>query len=175
MKNNIWILSTSVAEVEGQVNMYGTITTICVILSALFFILSVVLFFVFKIPKIISVKTGRDAKKVIKEYESGKETSQSKMLRRKNIASTGKLRNTGPLNNAGGISSSDNRLSANENMTTVLEEGTTVLSPQDVCSETVLLNSNSYVQPILNEQIWQGEHKFILVRNIIMIHTQEIV
>lgn len=151
-------LSTSVAEIENKVELYGTITTICTVLSILLFITAIVLFFVFKIPKIISIKSGHEAKKVIKSYESGRELSPSKVLKKRAEASAQQMFKT-------------EQLPAEEvgTKTTLLSSETTLLSP-DEGAATTLLNENPYVQPA-----WNGERQFVLVRNEIYIHTQEVV
>lgn len=159
-------LSTSVAEIESKVKLYGTITTVCTVLSILLFVIAVVLFFVFKIPKIISIKSGHEAKKVIKSYESGRELSPSKVLKRRAQASAEQMFKTEqlPVNEEVGTKTT---LLSNE--TTLLGNETTILS-QDNSGVTTLLSAMDNGQPM-----WSGERKFVLLRNEIYIHTQEIV
>lgn len=56
-------------ELERMINVYHTAYLVFLILSVLFFILTIFMFFKFDIRKIIDMKTGRGAKKSIQRME----------------------------------------------------------------------------------------------------------
>ncbi len=199
IKNN-WILGTSVAEIEGQVELYGNITTICTILCVLFLIISIVLFFVFNIPKVISVKTGLEAKKKMKEYENGivkhqrkkgeadvkitdaplhRNTGKSAQSRKLTIGGevTTVLQTNASLNETTVLQGSEN---SNETThlqpeTTLLLPETTLLQPETtlLSPETTVLSEPTGIQGAISQPVYSLGRKFIIERTIMMIHTNE--
>lgn len=57
------------AEVEHMIQIYHTGKIVCFSVAAIFFVVSVALFFLFRIPSIFSARTGRGRKKAVRQMQ----------------------------------------------------------------------------------------------------------
>lgn len=176
-------------ELEKMINVYHIGFTVCLILSCVFFIVSVILFFKFDIRKIIDMKTGRGAKKTIQKMEEI--NAKTGKLRQDMVSHTPSVlrsedRIAYPVTeanldvqaeaarqrNSGAGRMSEDKNTAQNAYTESLEEGaqdTTLLCQS---GETTLLAQN------MQQQIQQREIKlpgaFKIEKEIMWIHTEEV-
>lgn len=158
---------------QNQVMLYSTLSNVFLAVGILFLVISVVLFWVFHIASIFSIKTGRAQRRMIREMEDlNAETGRLQARARVGISTSDAARqmwNTSQLDADRERSPDVNILNPAVNDTTVLNVGsneTTVLNPQTVgMSDTSTLAEDMAV-PI---------GKFVIVREIMMIHTEEAV
>lgn len=139
-------------------------------LTIVFFLISVLLFFIFDIRRVFMIITGRAARRDIKKIQD--ESFQTGRLSRNGSATTlyngsGSLAESDELSKTEDVSSvaqSQTGTYAGEgDATTLLEEGTTVLN----VDETTVLNKGS------SENVKIG--KFVITRKEINIHTDEVI
>lgn len=160
-------------EINMDVNTLQTISLISFIVAAVFLVISLVLFFLLEIPKIVGDLSGRTARKAIESIRQQNEDSGDKAYKPSAInAARGKLTDkispsgnllhrANPLGVAVGTEElSKDKLAAGGNETTVLNQSgneTTVLSN----NETTILSSSSGETTVLNEtptgQLYQQE------------------
>lgn len=153
----------------------NTLFYVFLALTIVFFLISVLLFFLFDIRRVFMIRTGRAARRDIKKIQD--ESFQTGRLSRNSSANSlyngsGSLTESDELqkteevstvsgNAASGMSNNASDMGTNE--TTVLQpEGTTVLSPE----ETTVLNSS-----VSDVKIG----KFLITRKEINIHTDEVI
>ena len=74
---------------SGMINFFSTCFLVCLILSILFFVAAVVMFFAFNIPLIFNIRTGRAKRKTIEEMQRA--NSETGRLRRGDKSLTSKL------------------------------------------------------------------------------------
>lgn len=160
----------------GQVELYNTLSTTFLVIGIIFLILAVVLFFLFRVANILAVKTGRAQRRTIKEMESiNAETGRLHSRVRRNDAAGGQPRkemwNTTQLDadDVASVSSGYSAVDEGNNNTTLLNMGnndTTVLN-------AVAIGMND--TRALGEEVEVQIGKFVIVREIVMIHTEEVV
>lgn len=164
----------TVSTAMNQVALYNTLSTVFLVTGILFTLLSVTLFFLFRVGNILAVKTGRAQRRTIREMESiNAETGRLQRAKR-NVSSgssaAGQMWNTSQLD----VEMPEGRvetgvMSMGTNDTTILNAGssdTTVLSPYTMgLGDTSALSDDAAV-PI---------GKFVITREIVMIHTEEAV
>lgn len=205
------LLAASTAQIERQVQLFGTLSVVFAVVAVLFLIASAALFVVFDIRTVIGEKTGRVAKKTIEEME--RSTAQSGKLRSRHSRSERKGGDTGGLTGqqkavdqlfdvAGSAVTQTTPLAqpaassqdAGSQAASVLNEGgsnTTVLNGGD--SNTTVLNSGMNETTVLSQSQaeihYEGPDgaptapleddrkvpigKFVLIKNIMLIHTDE--
>lgn len=158
---------------QNQVILYSTLSNVFLAVGILFLVISVVLFFVFHIAGIFSIKTGRAQRRMIREMEDlNAETGRLQARARSSVSASDaarKMWNTSQLDTDRERSPDTNILDTAIDDTTVLNVGyneTTVLNPQ-----TVGMSDTS----TLAEDIAVPIGKFVIVREIMMIHTEEAV
>lgn len=156
-------LSMSVTEIENQVSLYRNIKMVFSILCILFLVISIILLVVFKIPKIISIKTGLAAKRTIKEFENGIEKDSRTHIRKYKVDSKESADTTILPENLDGCASTivqETTIMESIQNTSILDDGqqTTLLELQD----SALAKKHS-------------KRKFVLEKNIVVIHTEEVV
>lgn len=173
---------TSSAAIEQQISAYHTLAAVFLIAGCVFLAITAVLFFWFRIANIFAVKLGIAAKRTIKEIEDvNAETGRMNIPKRKGVrtvkktGSGGQKWNTSQLNAQGTVippsqiaAQSQSMISAGSGETSLLESGgheTGVLGAavSRAVSETSDLKDDAVVQI----------GKFIITRNIMMIHTDE--
>lgn len=146
------------------ISILGTFMKVAIVAAILFFVLAVLFFFLFKIPQIYMIKTGKAQRKTIKQ------------MRAINAE-------TGRLNNAGtgmtGIFGSSSEL-VNVNTQPVENQGaseTSVLMPEtSVLSEnSAPANAKQGMTNMLNDGADESKGKFVIVKKIMEIHTQEVI
>ena len=96
---------------EGTITILNTGFAICVAFSILFFIVSVVLFFVFDIKRIFDMKTGRAEKQKIREMEE--ENALTGRLINPNLKSDNGKNQKGRIKQHSGFSEKLNRIKNN--------------------------------------------------------------
>lgn len=139
---------------------------VTLVAAILFFVLAVLFFFLFKIPQIYMIKTGKAQRKTIEQMRAIN-------------AETGRLSNAG-TGMTGIFGSSSDLVSDNHQQTTENQGAseTSVLMP-----ETSVLSENSApvnaveqgVTNILNNSADESKGKFVIVKKIMEIHTQEVI
>lgn len=153
----------------------NTLFYVFLALTIVFFLISVLLFFLFDIRRVFMIRTGRAARRDIKKIQD--ESFQTGRLSRKSSANSlyngsgsltesDELQKTEEVSIASGNAASgmnNNASDTGANATTVLQsEGTTVLTPE----ETTVLND-----AVSNVKIG----KFLITRKEIDIHTDEVI
>ena len=93
---------------EGTINILNTGFAICVAFSILFFVVSIVLFFVFDIKRIFDMKTGRAEKQKIREMEE--ENALTGRLINPNLKSDNGKNQKGRIKQHSGFSEKLNRI-----------------------------------------------------------------
>lgn len=190
------ILLASMQQIQQQVNILHTISMVCAIIAVVLLIAAVVEFFLLDIFKIILIKSGRAARMGIRELEA--ENAGSGRLKRKgknahnmwNTASPIKAQQGDLEENAVSQAADGGNAAAPEKencvkSTAVLEnigaDGTTLLEGLG-SNETTLLGqqmqydySNTNITMPLPEEAPVKIGKFLIVRNIMMIHTDEVI
>ena len=156
---------------------------ICLAFAIVFFIISVVLFFVFNIRLIFNIRTGRAKKKTIEEMKTGRLRAKGKSLTSKLGSDTppesqfsGFQKNYTSSSGSGSetTSSLENVMEntsysvnvpsykyANENESEFAE--TSLLNEDDISSETTLLSEEN------------DSTEFKILQRMIFIHTDEII
>lgn len=138
---------------------------VTLVAAILFFVLAVLFFFLFKIPQIYMIKTGKAQRKTIEQMRAIN-------------AETGRLSNAGT--GMTGIFGSSSDL-VGENTQPAENQGaseTSVLMP-----ETSVLSENSAptnaveqgMTNMLNNGADESKGKFVIVKKIMEIHTQEVI
>lgn len=144
-------------------DVYQKVKLACFIAAGVFFIVSVILFFLLDMVKVISDLTGHTAKKEIENIRSQNQRTGTKVYKSSKVnAERGKL--TDKISNSGQILKNDSAVFggtmgtekiADSNYqntgyedTTMLEQGTSVLSPDD--SETSVLNNGMQETSVLS-------------------------
>lgn len=194
-KDNI-ILLASMQEIQRQVDALHTISMVCLIIAILLLIAAIVEFFLLDIFKIILIKTGKAAKMGIKELEaenagSGGLKSRSRNKNRHNMWNTASPLEMPKENQA----ADSQQKSGTEKMSDREKEGARNPSPPENtgAGETSLLEGlGSNATTVLEQQVQydysdanitlplQEEApvqigRFQITRNIMMIHTDEVI
>ena len=139
---------------------------VTLVAAILFFVLAVLFFFLFKIPQIYMIKTGKAQRKTIEQMRAIN-------------AETGRLSNAGTgMTGIFGSSSdlvSENPQQAAEsqgaNETSVLMPETSVLSENSAPTNAVEQGMTN----MLNNGADESKGKFVIVKKIMEIHTQEVI
>lgn len=151
----IFLVMLSVRGIEEKVTLYQNLFILFSVLACIFLVLAVVFFFLFDVMGIIANLTGRTARKTIRKIEE------------KN-AETGNIHNTEAKSPAAAMPSAQE--------TSLLDSG---------MNETTLLNYDennvqSNVQAFdysatssLGEEVVSNIGKFVILRDITLIHTKE--
>lgn len=138
---------------------------VTLVAAILFFVLAVLFFFLFKIPQIYMIKTGKAQRKTIEQMRAIN-------------AETGRLSNAG-TGMTGIFGSSSDLVSDNHQQTTENQGAseTSVLMPEtSVLSEnSATANAEQGVTNILNNGADESKGKFVIVKKIMEIHTQEVI
>jgi hypothetical protein len=79
-----------VEEIERTMGMYHTAWLVCLIVGGVFFLAAVILFIVFRIPKVFMILTGIDRKRQIKEISENVGNENSSKLTEKKARATKK-------------------------------------------------------------------------------------
>lgn len=158
--------------------MYRNVFIIALILSAVFFAVSVVLFFLLKIPKIIGDLSGATAKKAISQIREQNEKTGEKAYKSSQVnIERGKL--TDKISLSGKIIRQD--LTMGLAMATE-KISTQILTP--VGNETTILNNDIAETAVLNYEISQettlleeanNQNVFVIEYDITYIHTDEVI
>ncbi|MCI6499323.1 MAG: hypothetical protein MSA21_10630 [Lachnospiraceae bacterium] len=160
----------------------NTLFYVFLALTIVFFLISVLLFFLFDIRRVFMIRTGRAARRDIKKIQD--ESFQTGRLSRNSSANSlyngsgsltesDELQKTEEVSNISGNASSNTNTAGNAadtgaNATTVLQsEGTTVLNQE----ETTVLNAGVSDGATSNVKIG----KFLIIRKEINIHTDEVI
>lgn len=162
------LLVTTTAEIEQRANLLKNIGVGLGIVAGVFLILSIFIFVKMDISTVIGEKTGSIAKKTIEELEkesarSGKlqgsggvKKKEKNDMQKMNVQALFNRANqeTGPITE---------KLNDGNNQTTVLEQTAQVKEQMQSNGMTEILTEN--------RNVLIG--KFIIIRNIILIHTDE--
>lgn len=138
---------------------------VTLVAAILFFVLAVLFFFLFKIPQIYMIKTGKAQRKTIEQMRAIN-------------AETGRLSNAG-TGMTGIFGSSSDLVGENtqpaENQgaseTSVLMPETSVLSENPATTNAVEQGMTN----MLNNGADESKGKFVIVKKIMEIHTQEVI
>ncbi|WP_455268492.1 hypothetical protein [Ruminococcus sp.] len=138
---------------------------VTLVAAILFFVLAVLFFFLFKIPQIYMIKTGKAQRKTIEQMRAIN-------------AETGRLSNAG-TGMTGIFGSSSDLVSDNHQQTTENQGAseTSVLMPEtSVLSEnSATANAEQGMTNMLNNGADESKGKFVIVKKIMEIHTQEVI
>lgn len=207
MNTGNYILAASMREIQNQVDVLHTISMICLVLAILFLIAAAVEFFLLDILQIILIRSGRAARKGIRQLES--ETFKSGMLKGKQSKAHGMWNTAAPLKQAApaaGNPASDNYgngqgsrtdMDPGAGNTSLLEqtgagdtslldhtgaEGTSLLHSAGDNATTVLQQpqanydySDSNITMPLQDEMPVKIGRFVVTKNIMMIHTDEVI
>lgn len=137
---------------------------VTLVAAILFLVLAVLFFFLFKIPQIYMIKTGKAQRKTIEQMRAIN-------------AETGRLSNAGT--GMTGIFGSSSDL-VGENTQPAENQGaseTSVLMPEtSVLSEnSATANAEQGMTNMLNNSADESKGKFVIVKKIMEIHTQEVI
>lgn len=137
---------------------------VTLVAAILFLVLAVLFFFLFKIPQIYMIKTGKAQRKTIEQMRAIN-------------AETGRLSNAGT--GMTGIFGSSSDL-VGENTQPAENQGaseTSVLMPEtSVLSEnSATANAEQGMTNMLNNGADESKGKFVIVKKIMEIHTQEVI
>ncbi|WP_456032701.1 hypothetical protein [Ruminococcus sp.] len=138
---------------------------VTLVAAILFFVLAVLFFFLFKIPQIYMIKTGKAQRKTIEQMRAIN-------------AETGRLSNAGT--GMTGIFGSSSDLVSDNHQQTAENQGaseTSVLMPEtSVLSEnSATANAEQGMTNMLNNGADESKGKFVIVKKIMEIHTQEVI
>lgn len=146
---------------------YNTIFIVAAILCGLMFVVSIILFFALKIPKVIGDLSGSTARKAIEDIrqqnaDSGNKTYRSSAVNRERGKLTDKISQSGNLilNNSASIGGA---METEKIGTQRLEENT--------AGETMLLDDGPGETEVLSETYVT----FVVEHEITYIHTEEII
>lgn len=149
------------------------------LLGAIMLIVSIALFFLYKIPNVIGDLTGKNAKKAIDAIRSQNESSGNKLYKSSKVnAERGKL--TDKISPSGNLIQRDNSVINGGAMNTEkistqelpyeMTDETTVLSYEN---ETTVLDNTAGETTVLDQAI--NEQPFVIEYEITLIHTNEII
>lgn len=149
------------------------------ILGAIMLILSIALFFLYKIPNVIGDLTGKNAKKAIAAIRSQNESTGNKLYKSSKVnAERGRL--TDKISPSGNLIQQDNNIINGGAMNT--EKISTQELPPEMTDETTVLNHENettvldYIAgetTVLDQAI--NEQPFVIEYEITLIHTDEII
>lgn len=166
---------------SGLMSIFNTCYIVCLVLTIIFFLITILLFFLFDIRRVFMIRTGRAAKRDIKKLEeenfntgrlsryqsntvygeSGSFAPSEEFGKTERIEDDPMLTGYQMSNNPSGA----NTYNADANSTTVLNNGeTTVLS----AGETTVLSNQG-----MNSM--NKNRKFNVVLSQMLIHTEEII
>lgn len=151
--------------------MLSVISVVLFIVAAIFIIIAVVLWFVFKIPNVIGDLSGRNAKKSIRQMRVSNENKARK-------------RNNGSLDTDNKMVHASTYFDVHMNETGLLNDNVR----RNVClaAETESLNSDTGDLMNNSEEILDGSNKssrdeimkrvgFVLLEEILLVHTDEVI
>ena len=140
------------------VEQWQTLSFIAFILAGVFLMVAVILFFVFRIPRIVGYLTGRTAKKAIAQIaaNNGNMEEDAKEIQEQY--------------NMNFQQSESGRL-ASVTETLDLTE-TVLLRPEKEAEETTLLSLN---EPSARSEDRMSQTEFQLIRNIIFVHSEDVI
>lgn len=183
-------------QAESNIELFGTLSTVCFVIAIVAFLLAAFFFFYFDIPTVFALKTGRAKKKTLERIQQ--QNSYTDKIRKEaqaapvheapssqhviitNPDETNKRNvDTVALNDSADTSLLQNEtetaLLKNEAETSLLKNDaeTALLSSRD--GETSLLNGASDLlagaKPSIKDPSWQFE----LLEETVMIHTKELI
>lgn len=170
-------------------DVYRLIYLICAILSGLCFTLSIVLFFVYKIPKVIGDLTGSNARKAIENIRNQNESTGNKTYKSSSVnkargRTTDKIQANGTViqhnPNAYGGAMATSKISTGKLETEALESYETSLLQNGTSNETTVLSeSGSGETTVLSETSNNGydvvDNVFEIEYEIVFVHTNEVI
>lgn len=178
MNNIVPVLAASTAQIEQRVQLFQLLGTIFTAVALIFFAVSLFLFFWLDIRTVIGEKTGRIEKKSIAEMEEA--TAQSGKLQSVRNAKKNKKDDAdkldiqelfqprkleeGPVESVPMSKTEENSttvLQIGENDTTVLDRQVHYEGPDDAPTESLLEARTADIG------------KFVIIKNIMLIHTDE--
>lgn len=187
-----FLLAASTAQIEQRVQLFGILKTVFAVVAFLFLLLSIALFITYDIRTVIGEKTGRIAKKSIEELERANE--QSGRLRSKSSRKREKRSGAGLSGQIKAMDGQPHRTEApgtallkpgNSSETAVLESGngsTTLLGagesqakPESAFPDHQVHYAGPDGAPTaaLEEKHGTSAGKFVVTKNIMLIHTDE--
>ena len=175
------------------IEILNTLFWVCLSGAVLFFVISVVLFFVFDIRTIFNIKTGRAQAKTVKEMKAANESTgrlrvagktQTSKLTKEQVAESRVPAVTPPDNATQNqyYNMGASETEALERETEILHQGedeTSLLSPEQPdgnYSETSVLSEVGSVNnygPVIDEN--EARVDFRVIKNILLVHTNEII
>lgn len=176
-------------DISGKISLYHNLFQICLILAIVCLVTAVIVFFVLDIRSTIGYLTGRSAKKKIKELEavtalSGrlmpKERTNMQYVVQEMKDDMGVRQKAKP-----GIRKVEHAVEVAAQPATETPQPAAPQSPPPVEQATALLRENAVAEAVnaMNENdstavlgAGAGTHgKFVIVRELIMIHTEEVI
>lgn len=143
------------------------------ILSGVMLVLTILLFFVYKIPTVVGDLTGANARKAIENIRNQNESSGNKLYKTSQVnRERGKL--TDKISPSGSLMRDPSGALGGGAMATE-KISTQQLHPEDVANETTVLSNESYANEttVLNVQTFSNE--FVIEYEITYIHTDEVI
>lgn len=161
-------LLASIGEKQQQVDTLHMISVICLVVAIVLLVAAIAEFFLLDIYQIILIRTGKAAKKRIRQIDT--ENSKSKPLKKSEEQGHGMWNTAAPL-----VETGQPAADAGGGQTSLLtNEGgnlTTVLEQQSVQYDY----SDANITMPLQEEVPVKIGKFSIVTNIMMIHTDEMI
>ena len=175
-------------DISEKISLYQNLFQICLILALIFLVLAIVLFFVLDIRSTIGYLTGRRAKKQIKELEaitalSGrlmpKERTNMQYVAQEMKDDMGVRQKAKPgirkvehaVEVAVQPAAEEQKPAAAPQASSYVEPATDVLTVNVVEPEVEMMNENASTAMLNSGARAQG--KFVIVRELMMIHTEE--
>lgn len=147
-------------EAENLIRLYQTCFMVCLVFAAFFLILTVFMFFRFRIRKIIASRTGRTQKKVIEQMRE--ENQRTGRLRHARKVAMGEYTpiSLNSKNPSGQIGSQDER---------------TESLPVSGQTEPMGYAASEDTMHLSEQQQASFHGKFSMVREVMLIHTNELI
>lgn len=148
-----------------QLSTYRTLSTVFLIIGGICLGLAIVLFFLFHMANVLTVKLGIRARRTIREIENGNGVKERKKAakRKKKPVPGGRA-----VKEAGGRAERWNtsQLGSREDR---------VMASDSACGVTTRMEPESGGTSKLDEDREIKPGRFVVVRDIVMVHTQEVI
>lgn len=180
---------TDISKFVQRIGIYHSLFLTCLILALVFLAVAVVLFFVLDIRSTIGYLTGRRAKKQIKELEAVTALSGRLMPKERNnmqyVAQEMKDDMGVRQKARPGIRKVEHAVEVATQTTAEIPQGTAVLqtAPEDLATEVLTSSETTGTVQIMAADAstavlgsaGKANGKFVIVREIVMIHTEEVI
>lgn len=176
-------------DIGERIGLYHNLFLICLVLALLCLVLAVAVFFILDIRSTLGYLTGRRAKKKIKELEAAtavsgrlmpKERTNMQYVAQEMKDDMGVRQRAKP-----GIRKVEHAVEAADHVTADLPKPEGTPSPEPAAKETALLRENAVEEAVdtmnakdstaVLEAGARTRGKFLIVRELMLIHTEEVI